>query len=34
LSSIDFTIYSRAIDGHTVGAEGVSGNLANVHFVT
>lgn len=33
LSSGEFTIYSRNIDGHTVGADGVSGNLANVHFV-
>jgi peptide/nickel transport system substrate-binding protein len=32
-SSSDFTIYSRIIDGHTVGADGVSGNLADVHFV-
>lgn len=33
LSSSEFTIYSRNIDGHTVGADGVSGNLADVHFV-
>ncbi|MCK1441694.1 ABC transporter substrate-binding protein [Bradyrhizobium sp. 48] len=33
LSSGEFTVYSRNIDGHTVGADGVSGNLADVHFV-
>lgn len=33
LSSTEFTIYNRNIAGHTVGADGVSGNLADVHFV-
>ena len=33
LSSGEFTIFSRSIDGHTIGADGVSGNLADVHFV-
>ncbi len=29
----ELTIYDRRVGGHTVGADGVSGNLADVHFI-
>ncbi len=29
----DLTLFDRKVAGHTVGAEGVAGNLANVHFL-
>ncbi|ACB96149.1 ABC transporter substrate-binding protein [Beijerinckia indica] len=33
LGGSEFTIYNRKISGHTIGAEGVFGNFADIHFV-
>ena len=32
LSATDFTLHHKSVAGHTVGAEGVTGNLAGVHY--
>jgi len=32
LSTTDFTLHHKTVAGHTVGAEGVTGNLADVHY--
>ena len=34
LSTADVTIYNRKVGGHTIGADGVSGNLAEIHFIS
>ncbi|MCX5493697.1 ABC transporter substrate-binding protein [Kaistia dalseonensis] len=33
VSQPDLTIYDKRVAGHTVGADGVAGNLADVHFI-
>jgi peptide/nickel transport system substrate-binding protein len=33
VSAPEFTIYDRRVAGHTAGADGVSGNLAGIHYI-
>ena len=33
LSTADITLFNRKVGGHTIGADGVSGNLADIHFI-